>query len=126
MNKKILLIEDDPIIIRMYKIQLKKSGYEVAVAGTGKEGLEKSSSEKPDLIVLDLVLPEMDGFKVLEKIKNNPQTKHIPVVVLSNLGKEANIQRGVDLGASAYLIKAQLKPSQVLEKIKQILNSTKN
>ncbi|MDI6591442.1 MAG: response regulator [Patescibacteria group bacterium] len=123
--KKILLIEDDPFLIDIYTLKLKEAGFLVEVATDGKEGLRKTSEIIPDLVVLDIVLPQIDGWEFLKKIKANEELKKIPVVILSNLGQKGEVEKGLKLGAAKYLIKAHYTPSQVIEEIKEILESSK-
>ena len=91
----------------------------------GEEGLELAVSEKPDLIILDMILPKMNGFEVLQELKNNPKTKNIPVVILSNLGQESDVDRAMSLGAVDYLIKTDFSINEVVEKISKYLGETK-
>jgi len=119
--KKILLIEDDLSLLKIYGNKLRNSGYDVSVATTGDEGLRKAQVEKPDLVLLDLILPGKDGFMVLEELKKKPETKESPVIILSNLGQEADIQKGNELGAADYLVKADVSLVDLVEKIKSYL-----
>lgn len=119
--KSILLIEDDPFLIDIYTTKLKEAGFLVQVAPDGEEGLRKIENKKPDLLVLDIVLPRFTGFEFLKKIKSSPKFKKIPVVILSNLGQRAEIEEGLRLGATKYLIKAHYTPSEVVEEIKKVL-----
>jgi len=116
-----LIIEDDPFIAKMYETKLFNSGYKAIVASTGEQGLDIVKIEKPAIIVLDLVLPELDGFEVLKILKKDNISKNIPVLVLSNLGQKDNVEKALKLGADAYMIKAQFKPSEVLKKIESMI-----
>ncbi|OGZ33293.1 MAG: hypothetical protein A3I88_02780 [Candidatus Portnoybacteria bacterium RIFCSPLOWO2_12_FULL_39_9] len=118
---KILIIEDDPFLNEMYVTKFTQANFEVEVAIDGQEGLQKIEKNKPDLILLDIVLPKMDGFEILEKIKNNPQLKKIPVVLLTNLGQRNEVEKGLSLGADEYIIKAHFTPTAVVAKVKEIL-----
>lgn len=118
---KILIVEDNRVLVKMYEMKLKLEQFEVEIAYNGVEGLEKLKSFLPNLILLDLAMPKMDGFEFLQKMMADPKLKKIPVVVLTNLGQESDIKRAKDLGAKDYLIKADLTPRQVVEKIRQIL-----
>lgn len=118
---KILIIEDDPFLSEMYVAKFTQVNFEVEVAIDGQEGLRKIEKNKPDLILLDIVLPKMDGFEILEKIKNNPQLKKIPVVLLTNLGQRNEVEKGLGLGADEYIIKAHFTPTAVVAKVKEIL-----
>lgn len=117
----VLIIEDDPFISDMYQTKLKNNGYQVFLAADGQTGLEIAQKKQPDIIILDLVLPKMDGFQILKRIKEDSRIKNIPVLILSNLGQKEKIDKGMKLGADAYLVKSQFKPSEVLEKIKKLL-----
>ncbi len=119
---KILLVDDDPLLVRMYQKKFENDGYLVAVANDGVEGLQKVSEFKPDLVLLDIMMPNMNGLEVLEKLKADKQTSSIPVVLLTNLGSsQEDTDRGLDLGAIAYIVKASNRPKVVVEKVKEIL-----
>ena len=119
--KKILIIEDDPFLNEMYVTKFTQANFEVEVAIDGQEGLQKIEKNKPDLILLDIVLPKMDGFEILTKMKANTELKDIPVILLTNLSQRDEVKRGLDLGANDYLIKAHFMPSEVIKKIKTLL-----
>jgi DNA-binding response OmpR family regulator len=103
---RILLIEDDPDIQKMVQLSLKyQGGHQVSVASGGKEGLGKASAEKPDLILLDVMMPEMDGYETCKRLKADPETAAIPVIFLSARAQHSEIQKGKDLGAIGYLVK---------------------
>lgn len=118
-KSKILLIEDDEALLEMYKIKFQAEGLEVIVSSNGAEAFSVAKIEKPAIILLDIILPGMDGFAILENIKRDSDTKNIPVILLSNLGQDSDIEKGKKLGASDYLVKANFTPTQVLEKIKK-------
>ena len=118
----ILLIEDDPFLVDIYTTKLKEAGFEVDVAGNGEVGLKNLEEKRPDLVLLDIVLPHFDGWEVLKKIKETDALKGIPVVVLSNLGQDTEVQKGLDLGAAKYLVKAHYTPSEVAQEVSKILN----
>jgi DNA-binding response OmpR family regulator len=118
--KNILLVEDDPFLIDIYTTKFKKAGFKVEVASDGKDALRKLNEERFDLLVLDIVLPKIDGWEILEKIKNE-KLKDLKVVVLSNLGQKGEVEKGLKLGATKYLIKAHYTPSEVVAEIKEIL-----
>ena len=120
--KTILFIEDEPTIQKSISRFLEKEGYEVKSALDGEIGLETAKKIRPDLILLDLILPRKDGFEVLKELKKEESTKNIPVIALTNLEESGNIERVLSLGATAYLIKANYKLEEIVEKIKQILN----
>ena len=119
---KILLIEDDPFLLSMYSAKFELEGFAVIAAVDGEEGWQKAQTVGPDIILLDIMLPKMNGFDVLEKIKSDPRTRDIPVILLSNLNQKDEIDRGFASGAADYLIKAHYMPSEVVSRIKQILN----
>ncbi|MBI4692151.1 MAG: response regulator [Candidatus Terrybacteria bacterium] len=121
MAKKVLIIEDDEQVARVYGIKLKQENIEIIKATDGEEGLEKMVSEKPSLVLLDLMLPKKDGFWVLEEMAKEPASKKIPVVILSNLGQEQDKERALKLGAKEYLVKADVSIKEVVEKIKKYL-----
>ena len=119
--KQILLIEDDPFLIDIYSTKLKDSGFLVEVASDGEQALEKVKAKKPDLVLLDIVLPKVSGWEILRKIKSEANLKGLKIIILSNLGQKEEVEKGVDLGVSKYLIKAHYTPSQVVEEIKEII-----
>lgn len=121
----ILLVEDDEFLAGMYVAKLDLEGFKVSLANDGEKGLKLATEEKPDIILLDIILPKMSGFDVLKDLKDDPQTKDIPVVLLTNLGQRDDVQKGLDLGAVDYLIKAHFMPSEVVGKIKTIMESKK-
>jgi len=118
--KKILLVEDDPFLVDIYNLKLKEDGFFVSVAVDGDDCLKKLKEEKPDIILLDIVLPNVDGWEVLRKIRKENDLKDVKVVILSNLGQRAEVEKGLDLGAIKYLIKAHYTPTEVVEEIKKI------
>lgn len=119
--QKILLVEDDSFLSNIYQTKFTKEGYQVALAGDGEEALKAVKTKKPDIVLLDVLLPKLDGFAVLEKLKKDPETKDIPVILLTNLGQRDDVDRGLQLGAADYLIKAHFKPSETVEKVKKVL-----
>ena len=121
MAKKILIVEDDKFLRELISRKLQKEGYMIVEAVDGEEGEKKIKEEKPDLILLDLILPGIDGFEVLSRIKQDPTLASIPVVILSNLGQKEEIEKGLKLGAVDYLVKAHFTPAEIVEKIKLIL-----
>lgn len=121
--KKILIVEDDVFISEMYAKKLQKAGFEVISVRDGQEAISKLEEIMPDLVLLDIVLPKIDGFEVLKTIKTDPKFKKIKVALLTNLGEGENIKKGLELGADAYLIKAHSIPSEIIEKVKEILES---
>lgn len=115
---KVLMIEEDRFLRKIYRNKLILAGFEFAEATNGIEGLNKVISEKPHIVLLDLILPRKNGFDVLVEIKRNEGTKHIPVIILSNLGQDSDIEKGLSLGAQEYLIKPEISLSDVVNKIK--------
>ena len=120
MAKSILLVEDDPFLIDIYTTKLKESGFAVEVASDGESALRKIKEKEPPLVILDIVLPQLDGWEILRQIKSDPKLKNIKIIILSNLGQKEEVEKGVSLGATKYLIKAHYTPSQVVEEVKQI------
>jgi DNA-binding response OmpR family regulator len=118
---KVLIVEDDRYISKMYQLKLSLDGMDTQVAENGRIGVEKIKEFKPDVVLLDILMPEMDGFEVLKTVKSDPETKDIPIIILSNLGQEDHIQKGLSLGAIGYIVKSQYTPSKVVEKIKQAI-----
>lgn len=118
---KILIVEDDKFLRELIVAKLSKENYDVVVAVDGEEGIKKVKEEKPGLILLDLILPGIDGFEVLSQIKNDPSVAHIPVIIVSNLGQREDIERGISLGANDYLIKAHFTPGEIIDKIRAVL-----
>ncbi len=121
MAKKILIVEDDKFLRELVARKLSSEGFEVLEAVDGEEGIKKIKEGKPDLVLLDLILPGIDGFEVLSKIKEDQELSSIPVIVLSNLGQREEVERGMKLGATDYLIKAHFTPGEIIEKIKNSL-----
>ena len=118
----VLIVEDDPFLSEMYATKLAESGFKVELAEDGEKALEKIAEVKPDLVLLDIVLPKMDGFVVLKKMKKDAALKDTKVIVLTNLGQKEEVQKGMDLGAEDYIIKAHFTPSEVVAKIKKVLD----
>lgn len=119
--KKILFIEDESALQKTFGDVLKKEGYEMGSALDGEIGLRLAKVQKPDLILLDLVLPKLHGFEVLKKLKEDSETKDIPVIVLTNLESIEEVEKALELGATTYLVKAQYSLEEVIEKIKKAL-----
>jgi DNA-binding response OmpR family regulator len=118
---KILIIEDDKFLRELIARKLIQENYEVFEAVDGEEGLKKIKEIKPDLVLLDLILPNIDGFEVLRRMKEDIILAPVPVFILSNLGQREDIERGLKLGAVDYLIKAHFTPNEIIEKIKTVL-----
>ncbi len=122
--KKILVAEDDKFLASAYRVKLTKAGYETRIASDGKEALQALKSFAPDLIILDLIMPMMDGFSVLEELKKNETWKGIPVLVASNLGESEDIVRATKLGAMDYIVKTDLSMKKLLEKIQSVVGGS--
>jgi len=121
MAKIILLIEDEEIIVDLLQKKLGDIGYDVIVARDGEEGLEKVRQVKPDLILLDIIMPKMGGFEVMENISRDSELKKIPIIIISNSGQPVELDRAKALGAKDWLIKTEFDPQEVIDKIsKQI------
>ena len=118
---KILMAEDDKFISRAYKDGLSRAGFDITMAIDGNEAIAFAKEGLPDIILLDLIMPEKNGFEALEELKKMPETKDIPVIVLSNLGQDTDIKQSKDLGAVDYLIKSNYSMPEVIEKIKKYL-----
>lgn len=121
MAKKILFVEDESALQRALTSILSEKGYEVLSALDGEIGLELAQKEIPDLILLDLVLPKKDGFEVLSGLKQNPSTKNIPVIILTNLESSLDVEKALQIGATTYLVKTNYKLEEVVEKITPFL-----
>ena len=120
--KKIMIVEDDELIRNMYKTKLEADGYTVAVVDNGGDAIPTVKAEKPDLVLLDVILPQLDGFTVLEELKSMTEIKDTPVIMLTNLGTEEDIEKGNKMGAVDYIVKANFTPAQVSEQIKNFFN----
>ncbi|MDP3964591.1 MAG: response regulator [bacterium] len=120
-SAKILLIEDEKMLSSMYSTKFTKEGYNLVAAYDGEEGLAKAKTEKPDLILLDIIMPKLDGFVVLKALKEDSSLKDIPVILLTNLGQDEDIKKGKELGANDYFIKANHTPAEVVEKARAVL-----
>lgn len=120
-KKIILLIEDEKDVREIYKTKFEKEGYKVITASSGTVGLNLAIKKKPDLILLDLILPLKEGFVVLKELKDHPKTKSIPVIILSNLDQEYEKKMGKSLGADLYLSKTDVTPDEVLKIVKEFL-----
>ncbi len=122
MSKKVLIVEDDSFLRELIVKKLLNEGFEVVAAVDGEDGLKKAKEEQAiDIMLLDLILPGIDGFEVLSKIKADPTTNYIPVVILSNLGQKEDIEKGLKLGAKDFLIKAHFVPGEIVAKVKEII-----
>lgn len=123
---KILLIEDDQFLLNIYATKFKLEKFKVVLATDGEQGIKLASEENPSIILLDIMLPKMNGLDVLKKLKADKKTSKIPVVLLTNLSKKDEVDKSFALGADDYLVKAHFMPSEVVEKIKSVINSPRN
>lgn len=113
-----MIVEDDSFVMDIYATKLSHEGFEISEAINGLEALKKLSVERPDMILLDIIMPYMNGLEFLEQVKKDDTLKDIPVILLSNLSQKEDIDKGMELGAVDYLIKSHFTPSEVMEKIK--------
>ncbi len=122
---KVLIVEDEESLSQMYAIKFEKEGFDVETALDGEVALEKALTVKPDFILLDVILPKIDGFSVLEKIREDSKLDKVPVVMLTNLGQTEDHEKGEKLGADDYLVKANCTPMEVVAKVKEVLDKKK-
>lgn len=120
-SPKILLIEDDKFLRKAAEATLHRHGFKILVATNGEEGLKLAQQDAPDLILLDLIMPKMNGFEVLRILKRDPATSQIPVIVLSNLGQQNDSVMARELGALDYLVKANIRLDELAERVKAVL-----
>ncbi len=120
---KVLLVEDDQILARLYQTKFQKEGFDIQLAFDGQDGLDKMRSFLPELIILDLIMPKVDGFNFLEKVKGDSELskRGTPILVLSNLGQESDIKKAMEMGAKDFFIKADVSLSQMVEKVRKYL-----
>ncbi len=119
--KQILLVEDDPFLVDIYTTKLKESGFNVDVISDGQECLKGIREKTPDLLILDIVLPKIDGWEILREIRQDEKLKGLKVVIISNLGQKSEVEKGIEMGAVKYMIKAHYTPGEVVAEIKKIL-----
>lgn len=117
----VLIVEDDTTISSMYQQKFTMEGFDVVLAGDGEAGLAQAQTANPAIILLDIIMPKMDGFATLQALKAQDATKNIPVILLTNLGQNEDVDKGTKLGAIGYFIKTQLTPSEVVEKVRTAL-----
>jgi len=118
----VLLVEDDVFLSGIYQKKFEMEGFKVTTADNGEKALVEAKKKKPDIILLDILLPKLDGFAVLEKLKGDAETQNIPVILLTNLGQKDDVEKGLEAGAADYLIKAHFKPSEVVDKVRKVLH----
>ncbi len=118
---KVLIVDDDAFLSGIYATKLELEGFAVVTARDGEEGLKAALKEKPDLILLDVLMPKLDGFEVLKRLKADDSVKDVPVIMLTNLGQKEDVEKGLTEGAVDYLIKAHFVPAEAVAKIKKVL-----
>lgn len=124
-GSKILLVDDDKMLIDLYKERFEIAGFEVETGRNGEEAIRKAREYKPDIILLDIMMPKVDGYQALASIKSDPETKDIPVIILSALMRDVNKSRAMEVGAESYIIKSECMPGDVIKKIEQALEKSK-
>lgn len=124
-KKSILLVEDDVFMLEILSEKLSKSGFDVNIAKDGEECIKVLESLKPDIILLDILMPKMDGIEVLRKVKVSLELSSIPVLVLSNLGQKEEVDRALGLGAKDYIVKSNFTTKEIVEKIKKVLSEVR-
>ncbi len=125
MDKKVLIIEDDHFLSSLMKARLEKEGFTTLQAFDGEEAFNLLKQNKPDLIVMDLIMPKVSGFELLENISADPQISRVPVMVLSNLGQDSDIEKVKRLGATQYFVKVQTSIDDLVVKVKELLKDSK-
>ena len=120
----VLIVDDDQFLLDMYSLKFKESGFSVEVAQNGSEALEKAKALNPDAILLDVVMPKIDGFEVLRTIKKEKIAEHSKILILTNLGQKGDVEKGLKLGADDYVVKAHFTPTEVVDKVKIMLNKS--
>lgn len=121
MEKKILIVEDEKILLNLLKQKLEREGYEISIAQDGEKGLEKARKIQPNLILLDIIMPKMDGIQFLKIKKREGEIKDIPVIIISNSGQPAELNQAQKLGAEDWLVKTEFNPQEVIKKVKKII-----
>lgn len=116
---KILIVEDEPFLLELYEIKIEQAGFIVIKAADGQAGLSLTQLELPDLILLDILMPKIDGYEMLKKLKEDKRTKKIPVIIFSNLSQRKEIEKGLKLGAKDFIIKSSVTPAELVNKIKK-------
>lgn len=118
---KILIVEDERMLAEMYATKFSMEGFDVVKAFDGQDGLETARTEKPDFIILDIIMPKLDGFAVLKELKSDVKLRSVPVLLLTNLGQDDDIKKGKELGANDYFVKSNHTPADVVRKVKELL-----
>jgi CheY-like chemotaxis protein len=124
-KKRILIVEDDNFVAEVYLAKLSEMGYETVLAQNGEEGLAELKKGKIDLILLDILMPIMNGIEMLEEVKKNEEWKNIPVILLTNIGEKESIQKVREMGVKNYLIKSHFTPAEVIEKVESVFSENK-
>lgn len=119
---KVLLVEDEKMLADMYATKFTMDGFDTHKANDGATGLSMAGDVSPDIILLDIIMPKIDGFGVLKELRSNPKFASIPIILLTNLGQDEDIKKGKQLGATDYFVKANHTPAEVVTKVKQVLN----
>ena len=120
MSATILVVDDDPVILQLLQVNFEMEGYKVTTANDGVEGLEKARADHPDIVLLDIMMPRMDGLQVTKELKGADDTKHIPIILLSAKAQSSDVQAGKDMGADDYLTKP-FDPLELLERVNELL-----
>lgn len=123
--KKVLIVDDDEFLLDMYAVKFKAAGFELEIAEDGDAAIEKAKKFNPDIILLDIVMPKADGFSVLRTLKKEKIAPNAAIFVLSNLGQKEDTDRGIELGAIDYIVKAHFTPSEVVARVQEVLNNQK-
>lgn len=121
--KKIVIIEDEAALLELYATRFRQEGYEVVTAGTGSEGYDLICATTPDLILLDIILPRIDGYQVLQQLKDTATTRAIPVIIFSNLSQREEIEKGLRLGAQDFIVKTKVTPTELAEHVAKFFGS---
>lgn len=121
-NKKILIVEDEGILLELLTDKFQNSGFKVKGVQTGEEGLKLALNDRPDLILLDIILPKMDGLTMLRKLRKDSWGKEVPVIILSNLGDHKKVIEAIEIGVYDFLVKSNVKLSEVVDQVRQVLN----
>lgn len=121
---KVLLVDDDEALATVFSTALKKEGYETSIANSGKDGIDKARNELPDLVLLDQIMPDMQGNEVLKQLKADGKTKGIPVIMLSNFSQEELVKQAINEGANDYVFKFQVAAADVVQKVKEVLKTS--
>jgi DNA-binding response OmpR family regulator len=122
---KILIVEDEEFLLDLYQTKLNQDGFEVIKAENGLAGVSLATLEKPNLILLDILMPQVDGYEMLKRLKANKATARIPIIIFSNLSQRAEIEKGLKLGAKDFIIKTSVTPSEMVDKVKSYLKNNK-